>query len=233
MKKATFESNILNGSYEYFILSSAKPQNDAFLLYVQDGQDYLELGELEKAYQRLLETYPNEAQKLIMVLIHPGGSHERWHSYHHNGNSFEAYIQFMYKEFIPEIENRLSVRVAKRGLLGDSLAANISLNIAGRNPGKWTHLLLQSAAISTADIAEVANIKEKLHWTVYQTVGIREDEFISTITRAKLDILTRNRELHHNLIKSGAIVHYKEQNEDHEWMFWKRDLYEALSYFIR
>ncbi|WP_445683187.1 alpha/beta hydrolase-fold protein [Solibacillus sp. FSL K6-1523] len=47
----------------------------------------------------------------------------------------------MNDEFIPTFEKNLKVEVIlKRGLLGDSLAGNISLNIALENPNQWTHL---------------------------------------------------------------------------------------------
>lgn len=53
--KKIFHSNILRKNYEYFVLTAGEVADDAYFLYVQDGQDYLELGELEKAFQILLE----------------------------------------------------------------------------------------------------------------------------------------------------------------------------------
>lgn len=232
MKIETFHSKILNKHLDYYLLHDAEPEADAFVLYVQDGKDYLELGEIEKSYHKLLEAFPDSARKLIMVFIHPGDSLERWHSYHHKGDLFEKYIQFMNKEFIPAIEDRLPVKIRKRGLLGDSLAANISLNIASRNSSQWSHLLLQSAAVAPVDIFNIRRMTEDLSWQVHQSVGLREDDFISAITNEKLYILTRNRELHETLTEKGAAVHYTEHDEKHEWVFWKRELYETLRFFI-
>lgn len=232
MKKESFFSKIFNKEVKYYLLGLDKKIDHAYILYVQDGKDYVELGSLEKTYQKLLQMYPKITSRLIMVMIHPGDSVERWHTYHHKGKYFEKYVQFMNEEFIHFVEEKFSVPIVKRGLLGDSLGGNISLNIACKNPNQWTHLLLQSAAVSTKDIDMVEMITVKIPWKIYQTVGIYEDSFVSTITNEKLFILTRNRLLNQTLLNKGALVQYVEQNEKHEWVFWKRDLLNALTFFV-
>lgn len=227
-------SNTLKRHYSYQVLKPNELERDVSILYVQDGKDYLELGGLMSAYQHLLEKYPEIEQKLIFVLIHPGTPMERWHTYHRKGDFFSDYVDFMNDLFVPSIEKNLtnySVRVVKRGLLGDSLAGNISLNIAITSPERWTHLLLQSAAVTERDIAQLEN-KQTLNWYVYQTVGTLEDDFISPITNEPLHILTFNRLLNSQLMDSQAQVQYVEQNEDHLWTVWNNNLPEALEYFI-
>lgn len=105
----------------------------------------------------------------------------------------------MNDEFIPEFERNLGASISRRGLLGDSLAGNISLNIALEKPELWTHLLLQSPAISDGDIRQLEDL-EVPAWNVYQTVGIYEDEFVSSISNEKLFILTRNRQLYRSFL---------------------------------
>ncbi|MFD2044527.1 alpha/beta hydrolase [Ornithinibacillus salinisoli] len=226
-----FHSNIFNKSFEYHLLKPDHPINDANILYVQDGNDYLELGEFEEAYRSCeLASMTN----WIIIFIHPGTSEERWQSYHHKGQLFNKYIDFMYEEFMPSVEQELDVkRISKKGLLGDSLAANISLHIAARKPEHWTHLLLQSAAIMKQDIACIAGLKEAIPWNVYQTVGIYEDEFVSPITNERLFIYTRNRELHEVFQRKKVNVHFSEMAENHLWEFWKRDLPSALLFFLK
>ncbi|WP_164667744.1 alpha/beta hydrolase [Virgibacillus doumboii] len=230
----SIHSEFFHKRYEYDVLRSGETIEDAYVLYVQDGKDYMELGRLRETFQQLLEHYPRLAKKLVFVLIHPGDSMERWHSYHHKGEQFEKFIDFMVDELIPTVEKRLTslnINIAKRGMLGDSLAGNVSVNIAAKNPEKWTHLLLQSAAVQKEDIRVLSNV-EKLSWNIYQTVGIYENQFVSTITKEKLYILTRNRELYKAFAEKGAAIDYTEQEESHEWVFWERDLWNPLSFFI-
>ncbi|MBP1948421.1 alpha/beta hydrolase [Virgibacillus litoralis] len=228
------KSNFLNKDIEYYVLRSNTTIEEAYLLYVHDGGDYLELGELEKSYQKLLQHDYNRARKLVFVLISPGSSSERWNSYHRRGKDFDNYIDFMNQELIPEVEQELSdsgIKIVKRGMLGDSLAGNISLNIAVSKPRLWTHLLLQSAAISKHDIESLSDMQQ-VNWNIYQTVGLYEDEFISPITDEKLYILSRNRELYSAFLALKIHkIRYIECKEHHLWDFWRRDLPNVLHYF--
>ncbi|MFC4557860.1 alpha/beta hydrolase [Virgibacillus kekensis] len=232
-----FYSNLLDKTIEYQYVLPDSVIDEAYLLYVQDGNDYLELGGVEDTYKLLKKHFPELMNKLLLVLIHPGTSEERWHSYHRKGKYFQQYMDFMYQEFIPEVESDLKQRfknltIVKRGLIGDSLAGNISLNIAALNPELWTHLLLQSAAITEGDIDAVVK-REKLDLKVYQTVGVYEDEFISTITDERLYIYSRNKVLYERLKNKVPIILFKEKEESHLWEFWKRNLPEALEFFLR
>lgn len=138
----------------------------------------------------------------------------------------------MNDEFISTFEKSLKVEVIlKRGLLGDSLAGNISLNIALEDPDRWTHLMLQSPAVSIADIERIENINLS-GWHVYQTVGIYEDEFITPMSHEKLYILTRNRQLYNAFLLHKANVTYKETQDEHLWRVWERDLLNALRFFV-
>lgn len=205
---------------------------NAYIVYVQDGFDYLELGNLEQAMLHLVRDNPELVQHLVFVCIHPGDSFERWTSFNSKGALFSRYIRFMNDEFIPTFERSLKAEVIlKRGLLGDSLAGNISLNIALENPDQWTHLMLQSPAVSIEDIGRIENMNLS-GWHVYQTVGIYEDDFITPMSNEKLYILTRNRQLYKRFLLHNANVSYKETQDDHLWRVWKNDLFNALRFFV-
>lgn len=215
------------------VVTTSENIEDAYLLYVQDGKDYLELGGLEKAIQDVVHLYPELANHLVFVLIHPGDSIERWESFSRKGASFHDYLRFINDEFIPEIESNLGVaKISKRGLLGDSLAGNISLNIALEKPEIWTHILLQSPAVSDGDIRQLEDL-DLSTWNVYQTVGIYEEEFVSAISKEKLYILTRNRQLYKSLLLKSVNVNYIESEDDHLWKVWERDLPAALQFFVK
>ncbi|MGN7299122.1 alpha/beta hydrolase [Ferdinandcohnia sp. SAFN-114] len=226
----TFYSSHLNKTLDYMVLTLSENIEDAYLLYVQDGRDYIELGGLEDAIQDLVSANPELANHLVLVLIHPGDSIERWESFSRTGAFFHQYLRFMNDEFIPEFERNLGVSVSRRGLLGDSLAGNISINIALEKPESWTHLLLQSPAISDGDIERVEEV-DFAGWNVLQTVGTYEDEFVSSISDQKLLILTRNRELYRSFTTKNINVQYIETEDEHLWKVWERDLPRALDFF--
>ncbi|MEH7385968.1 alpha/beta hydrolase-fold protein [Bacillus sp. JJ1521] len=229
----TFNSFHLNKTIDYMVLTMSENIEDAYVLYVQDGRDYYELGGMESAIQDLVRANPELANHLVFVLIHPGDSNERWESYSRKGASFRHFIRFMNDEFIPEFERDLGVEnISKRGLLGDSLAGNISLNIALEKPERWTHLLLQSPAVSDGDIKQVAEV-DLPSWNVYQTVGTFEDEFISPLSNEKLLIFTRNRQLYRSFLSKQIKFHYIESEDEHLWKVWERDLPLLLDFFVQ
>lgn len=233
MSNRRFYSSHLNKTLDYMVVTTSENIEDAYLLYVQDGKDYLELGGIEKAIQDVVRLNPKLANHLVFVLIHPGDSVERWDSYSRKGTSFPDYLRFINDEFIPEVESNLGVeKISKRGLLGDSLAGNISLNIALEKPELWTHLLLQSPAVSEGDIRQLKTL-DLSTWNVYQTVGIYEDEFISSMSEEKLYILTRNRQLYKSFLLKSVNVSYIESEDEHLWKVWERDLPAALQFFVK
>lgn len=200
------------------------------LLYVQDGGDYLNLGNIESQYEHWLSQ--TKGNLPVFVLVHPGTSLERWNLYHRRGDYFQAYLTFFAEELVPAVEKQFQNRIGKRGLLGDSLGGSICLNIAGKEPAMWSHLLLQSAAISSAEIQELGG-RASLPWYLYQSVGIYEDEFISPITNEKLYIYSNNEGLKQAIESKVTDICYRPQEENHLWEFWKRDLPHAMEYFFK
>ncbi|PWW31306.1 enterochelin esterase-like enzyme [Cytobacillus oceanisediminis] len=229
-------SLVLGKSQKYYFLHSNDRNRDSIhLLFVQDGEDYLELGDLQACYERLLEEQPAAAQSLVMVLIPPGSSLERYESYHPKGSHHRKFLEFFLKELVPEVEKHFTdqdIQIRNRGLLGDSLGGAVSLSIVCRQPNRWTHLLLQSAALSEIHHQEAAKLGDLKNLSVYQLVGKKEDEFVSPISNQKLFILSHNRRMKELLETQQADVTYIEEDEEHVWVFWQRDLPRAISYFL-
>jgi enterochelin esterase-like enzyme len=227
---------VLGKSQKYYFLQSNDRNRDSIhLLFVQDGEDYLELGDLQACYERLLEEQPAAAQSLVMVLIPPGSSLERYESYHPKGSHHRKFLEYFFKELVPEVEKHFTdqdIQIRNRGLLGDSLGGAVSLSIVCRQPNRWTHLLLQSAALSEIHHQEASKLGDLKNLRVYQLVGKKEDEFVSPISNQKLFILSHNRRMKDLLEKQQADVTYIEEDEEHLWVFWQRDLPRAISYFL-
>ncbi|MFN7251906.1 MAG: alpha/beta hydrolase [Anaerobacillus sp.] len=229
LTKFILQSEMLNRVQSYYLLEKKDQGQDVDLLFVQDGDDYLQLGQLQDAFRKL-----KDENRGALILIPPGTSLERYHFYHPNGNSHQAYLSFFYEELIPQVEKIFSEkrkRIHKIGLLGDSLAGAVNLAIAAKKPKRWTHLLLQSAAFSNESYEQVKQVSN--NWKVYQMVGQKEDEFVSPITGEALMILTRNRLMKETLENFGATITYFEQPTDHLWDVWRQDLPRALSYFFQ
>ena len=206
----------------YHVIPPATAVDSIHILYVQDGNDYLDLGGFEETF-----TYAG-LQDWQVVMVHPGTSQERWHAYHSQGDDFTNFINFMYEELMPVVEKGVIVR--KRAVLGESLAASISLNMAAQKPAIWSHVLLQSAAITADDIAVVNAIDKPISWSVQQTVGTIEDGFISPITNECLYIYSRNKQLAEVFRQKEVEVQFVEEEESHLWTYWKRLLPIALRF---
>ncbi len=210
--------------------------DDCSLLFVQDGEDYLQLGHLKEQFTDLLkQNQKNRFSNIAMILIPPGTSHERYQFYHPEGEHHKQYLQFFHQELLPFIRNHFTQQgkhIKKMGLLGDSLGATVSLALALQHPSVWTYLLLQSTAIDISLIQEVKETNRE-NWCVYQVYGVYEDGFQSQISGKTLDITTNNRKLVNAFQHAKANLTYFEENEGHLWSFWKDDLKRALTFFAQ
>lgn len=207
--------------YSATLIGPEHLEGELKLLYVHDGIDYLE-------YSHLL-TYQTS---IIFVFIHPGSSQDRWATYRTDGAYYRAYIQSFYQELVPRVEEALaSINIKHKGLLGDSLAGNISVALALENPQYWSHLLLQSAAIMKEEIDRFSHIEGPLDWKVYQSVGRNEDDYRSIMTGEPLHIFTRNQQLNRELLQRNATVDLNILDTDHGWVYWDQDLPQLMKFF--
>jgi enterochelin esterase-like enzyme len=234
--ESVVSSAYLKRDMTYTILESGRNTSSETvdLLYVQDGTDYLELGKIREAYEEILQNCP-EAMNLVFILVPPGTSVQRYNYYHPQGTEQESYLQFFLEELVPTVEGALAEKgkqIRKRGMLGDSLGGAVSLSIMCREPNVWTHLLLQSAAFSKKNFEVLQEIEDLSALKVYQLVGKKEDAFVSPISNQPLYIFTYNQEMRKVLSSKQADVTYFEEDEDHLWVFWQRDVPRALQYFI-
>ena len=97
------------------------------VLIASDGKDYFQYGRIGRVADELVND--GEIDNMIVVGIPYKSVSERRRMYHPEGDRHEAYIRFLAHELVPYIdENYPTYQVgAGRGLIGDSLAATISL----------------------------------------------------------------------------------------------------------
>ncbi|WP_221567201.1 esterase family protein [Alkalihalobacillus sp. TS-13] len=238
LEECAFHSTILNREQKVIFLHSEyfkSKGDDCSLLFVQDGEDYLQLGNLKEQFTELLNQNISQFENIAMILIPPGTSHERYQFYHPEGKHHIDYLLFFHQELLPFVENNFTHQrkhITKMGLLGDSLGATVGLALGLQQPSQWTHLLLQSTAIEEPLIQKIKE-KARTNWNVYQVYGVHEDGFQSQISGKTLDITTNNRKLANAFQQAETNLTYYEEDESHLWSFWKDDLKRALTYFAQ
>ncbi|MGM0854009.1 MAG: alpha/beta hydrolase-fold protein [Bacillota bacterium] len=233
LKECVMTSHFLRRDQLYYTYEYKRGQSNVVdLLFVQDGMDYVELGHIQQALESILET--SVSIHLFLVLVPPASSEERYHLYHPQGDRHRSYIRFFQDELLMEVRRRFENKdkeIRKVGLLGDSLGAAVSVSIASDAPGSWSHLLLQSGAFTASHVIKIQNL-QKVNWRVYQVVGLQEEAVTYPLTGEILPMLSYNRSLHKQLQSISDTITYFEEDEQHLWDFWHRDLPRALNYFI-
>ncbi|MCA0150402.1 hypothetical protein LCD52_16575 [Rossellomorea vietnamensis] len=233
LEECVITSRYLRRDQRYYIHEYKRGHEEtADVLFVQDGMDYVEHGGILQTLEAILVN--SESHHVVLVLVPPSSSEERYHFYHPKGKQHESYVQFFNKELLRDIRRRFTSngkKLRKIGLLGDSLGAAVSMSIACDSPESWSHMLLQSGAFTDFHGVKVRNLQKK-DWFVYQVVGLGEESVIYPLTGETLPILSFNRTLHHQLQSITDTITYYEEDEQHLWEFWRRDLPRALNYFI-
>ncbi|CAN7186906.1 alpha/beta hydrolase [Rossellomorea sp. LjRoot5] len=233
LKECVITSQHLRRDQLYYTCEYKRGQGDvADLLFVQDGLDYVEIGHIQQTIQTVLKNSGHI--HLMLVLVPPLNSMDRYHLYHPDGELHESYVHFFTEELLPNLQAKLGregQEIRKVGLLGDSLGAAISMSIACASPESWSHLLLQSGAFTVSHVNKIQNIRNSL-WKVYQVVGLQEEAVTYPLTGEILPILSINRILHNQLLSITDTITYYEEDEQHLWDFWRRDLPRALNYFV-
>ncbi|WP_261130895.1 esterase family protein [Bacillus sp. Marseille-Q3570] len=136
LEESVISSTILNREQKVIFLHPEHFKyegDDCSLLFVQDGEDYLELGSLKEQFTGLLNQNNSRFGNIAMILIPPGTSHERYQFYHPEGTHHSDYLQFFHQELLPFVQTKFTQQrkhITKMGLLGDSLGAAVSLALA-------------------------------------------------------------------------------------------------------
>ncbi|MFK3960779.1 alpha/beta hydrolase-fold protein [Guptibacillus hwajinpoensis] len=225
--KHFIDSAYLEKIFKFQILQekNARSGREMDILIVHDGDDYLELGKLQQQFENDLQN--GLENNVSFILLPPGSSEDRWHYYDSKGEQARSYLYFIYEELLPKLEEMFTI--GRLGMLGDSLAGAVSFRIGLHDPGRWSHILLQSAAFSKDDVRFGEKLQHSLPWNLYQSVGTEEDHFISPITNEQLYILTRNRMIKESIQAKNHT--YIENGHGHLWECWRGSLSAAIKIF--
>ncbi len=197
------------------------------VLIASDGKDYFQYGRIGRVIDELIDA--KEIENVIVVGVPYKSVLERRRMYHPKGDRFEAYIRFLAHELVPYIDaNYPTYQVgAGRGLIGDSLAATISLLTALKYPNCFGQVILHSPYVDDFVLETVAAAKDPSRFSIYHMIGEGETEVKTTIDGIQ-DFLTPNRALNELIESKGFPYFYEEFNGNHTWKYWQPDVRRAI-----
>lgn len=224
-----FESRELGESLPLLIYlpASFSPLYKYSLIIAQDGRDYFQLGRIGRTAEKLLED--KAIENVIIVGVPYKDVKDRWRKYHPKGDQHLAYIRFLALELVPFLDKNLPTYQMGMGraLIGDSLAATVSLKTALLFPHTFGKVILQSPFVDHITIKAVEDFVQPHLLSIYHIIGKQETEVKTTLNKIE-DFLSPNRELS-LLIESKAFPYFYEEFEgNHTWTYWQPDLHRAL-----
>ncbi len=197
------------------------------VVIAQDGDDYLVKGKLATLTDELLAK--KKIQNCIVVMIPYLTIADRYDKYSPEGTKNKDYIRFLAEEVIPHVESKYHTfeLASGRTLLGDSLAATVSLHTAIEYPHTFGQVIAQSPFIGQKTLEALRSIKKPELLRIYHSIGVNETAVVTTKGET-LDFLTPNRTFYDMALEKGIDVSYEEFNGDHTWTYWQKDLENAL-----
>ncbi|MGN7477117.1 alpha/beta hydrolase [Solibacillus silvestris] len=229
VKDVAFFSNALNEELELLIYIPANysPLYEYNVLIASDGKDYFQLGGIPRLADELIDGYMID--NTIIVGVPYKNYEDRKRKYTPKGDQFDAYMRFLAHELVPYLDEEFSTAQigGGRALIGDSMAATISLMTAVHYPNIFGKAILQSPYVDEHVLQAVRSAKNIEILSLYHIIGLQENEVVLKDNSVK-DFLTPNRELHELFVQLGVETFYEEFDGNHTWTYWKPDLKRAL-----
>ncbi|WP_077623024.1 alpha/beta hydrolase [Sediminibacillus massiliensis] len=194
---------------------------------MQDGDDYFQMGRVATLSDRLHES--GEIENTVFAGIHYKDKYDRQDKYHPKGPKQTAYINFLVKEVVPLLDEKLPTYHigGSRTLMGDSLGGTVSLMAALQYPNTFGQVIMQSPFVDDTVLAAVRESHSLGNLSIYHTIGNQESEVKTTAGEVK-DFLSPNRELRTLLDNHRSSYVYHELDGAHTWKYWQKDMKRAL-----
>lgn len=198
------------------------------VLIASDGKDYIQYGRVGRVIDEFIED--GEIENMIFVGIPYKSVSERRRMYHPEGDKREAYMRFLAHELVPYIDNNYPTYQVGNGraLIGDSLAATISLLTASKYPNLFGKVILHSPYVDDFVLQAVDSVKDPAAFSIYHVIGKEETE-VQTVADGIQDFLTPNRTLKKVIDEKGFPYFYEEFEGNHTWKYWQPDVRRAIS----
>lgn len=197
------------------------------LCITNDGKDYFQMGRIGRVADRLL--HENKMEDTIFVGIPYNNVDDRREKYHPNGSQQSAYIRFLAHELVPFLDEQFPTYGVGHGraLMGDSLAATVSLMTTLQYPNTFGRVIMHSPYVDDKVLAAVEAFTEAQLVHLYHVIGTKED--VVRMTDGKVgNFLEPNRELNKLLISKKFPYFYEEFEGDHTWKYWQKDVWRAI-----
>lgn len=197
------------------------------VLFGSDGKDYIQYGRVGRVIDQQIED--NEIENTIFVGIPYANVPERRRMYHPEGDKREAYTRFLAHELVPYIDKHYPTYQigSGRALIGDSLAATISLLTAIKYPSIFGKVIMHSPYVDPFVLEQVNNVKDSSAFSIYHVIGTDETE-VETQVDGIQDFLTPNRSLKATIEEKGFDYFYEEFEGNHTWRYWQQDMPRAI-----
>lgn len=197
------------------------------VLFGSDGKDYIQYGRVGRVIDQQLEE--NEIENVIFVGIPYPSVSERRRMYHPEGDKHQAYIRFLAQELVPYIDQHYPTYQVGTGraLIGDSLAATISLLTAIKYPNAFGKVILHSPYVDQYVLDQVNSVNDSSAFSIYHVIGTEETE-VKTQVDGIQDFLQPNRSLKAVIEEKGFDYFYEEFEGNHTWKYWQADMPRAI-----
>lgn len=210
-----------------YIPANYSPLYKYTVLIANDGKDYFQLGRISRVADELLEN--KEIENMIIVGIPYKSVEDRNKKYHPSGKQHATYLRFLAHELVPYLDETYPTYQIGMGraLIGDSLAATVSLLAAVKYPNIFGKVLLHSPMVNEEVLSQVENIRTPHSFSIYHVVGTGEDKVKTTNGKIE-NFLNPNRQLNSLMQEKGFSLFYDEFEGDHTWKHWQPDLKRAI-----
>lgn len=210
-----------------YVPSNYSPLYKYSVLIASDGKDYFQLGRIPRVTDELLLN--KEIENMIIVGVPYNSVEDRLKKYHPAGEQHAAYLRFLAHELVPYLDEKYPTYQIGMGraLIGDSLAATVSLLAAVKYPNIFGKVILHSPLVNEEVLSKVENLRATHAFSVYHTIGLKEDAVKTTRGEVE-NFLKPNRVLNSLMQERGISVFYDEVNGDHTWKQWQPDIKRAL-----
>lgn len=199
------------------------------IIYAQDGQDIFMFGRIATITNTLILESGMEPAIIVGVDV---SKKNRTSEYSTIGGKNEAYKKFLAEELLPYIEEKFVLREngLKRILIGDSLGATVSLDLALDYPDLFPDVLSLSGAFFEPTVARLESYSNLSWLNLWMLIGTEETHVETHL--GTFDFIDWNRRVKDLLEQKITNLTYLEKEGTHIWGFWQKELPEGLCHFL-
>ncbi|MFY0594698.1 alpha/beta hydrolase [Roseivirga sp.] len=209
--------------YRVYTPENYEQLSDLPVIYLTDGQWYLEAGSMHEIMDEMISN--GEIEPLVAVFVDNRDPHNLKNNRRNKQFlGYDNYIDFYREELVPHIEEnfKVSKQQKDRGIMGLSFGG-LNATYFGAKASDTFHMLgIQSPALHpVSEIYDLYLKQDRLPLKIFLTTGTKNDTEVHA-RRLKSTLETKRYDFK-----------YMEVDEGHNWRNWKPLLDDALLYFFK